>query len=166
MEGRAIANISWSIGLALWIEICSARKRRISETLLLRMKNQELENLIEGLGMLGFEDGKVLDRVGREVTKTDRHEGFKQQELANVFYALVLCGIKNSSILAILRQKLKRPRLTTFKGRSMARIVIAIAKLDLHGRDVLTTLSEKIWKIDRLRKYSMGEIDDFVSSNC
>lgn len=166
MEGQAISNISWSIGRLGFMDgdLLVALKRRISESLLLSMKNQELANLIEGLGMLGFEDGKVLDIVGRELAKIDRQEGFKQQELANVFYGLGLCGIKNNSTLSILQQILKRPRLTTFKGQSLARIVIAMAKLDLHDRDVLTTLSEEICNIDRVGKYSMSEIDDFVSS--
>lgn len=166
LQCQAMANITWSIGRLGFVDgdLMCALKRAISEHVLVNMKNQELANLVEGLGLLGFEDKRVLDLLGKEVAKTDRQEGFKQQELANVFYGLGLCGIKNDATQAVLQQILKKPRLRSFKGQSLARIVSAMATLDLHDRPILTTLSREICSLDRLEKYGMNEINDLVAS--
>lgn len=164
---QALANIVWSLGrLGFYDEdLFGEIELVVSQDLLERMNNQELANLVEGLGLLESKSGRVMKLLGNEVLKRDRLEGFKQQELANVMYGFGLAGFRDEDVVSqIIQQITKKKRLQAFKAQSLARILQGMASLDYHDREVLTLLGQEACHLDRLEKYSLEEISDIVTA--
>lgn len=164
---QALANIVWCLGRLGFHdeELLREIDLAVSKDLLERMNNQELANLIEGLGLLESQSKRVMKLLGDEVLKKGRLEGFKQQELANVLYGFGLAGYNNDAVVSrIVQQITKKKRLQAFKAQSLERILTGMAYLDYHDREVLTLLGQEACHMDRLGKYSREEINGIATA--